>query len=108
MKITGSIGHQQKPTHSTPTIRELGTFKMSDEYQWYNLGVQLGIDVHYLDWIEEKYPRSCKIRQNKMFGEWLRRDPEASWDKLCGALRIVGEEKVIESIISMHGTCVKK
>ena len=43
-----------------------------------------------------------------MFGEWLRRDTEASWDKLCGALQMVGEDKLVKHIATQHGICLTK
>ena len=102
------LGSAKEPAPSTPSIRELGSLKLSGQYQWYKLGSQLGVEQHVLERIEENYPRDSEIRQYKMFGEWLRRDTEASWDKLCGALQIVGEDKLVKHIASHHGICLTK
>ena len=91
------------PRQSTPTIRELSSLKLSGQYKWYKLGLQLGIEKHILDRIEENYPRDSDMRQSKMFGEWLRSDTKASWSKLCEALMIVKEYKLVESISSKYG-----
>ena len=93
------------PRQSTPdpTIRELSSLKLSGQYKWYKLGLQLGIEEHILDRIEENYPRDSDMRQSKMFGKWLRSDTEASWSKLCEALMIVKEDKLVESISSTYG-----
>ena len=62
------------------------------------------MEQHVLEQIEENYPRDSEIRHYKMFGEWLRRDTEASWDKLCGALQNVEEDKLVNHIASRYGT----
>ena len=67
------LGSAKEPAPSTPSIRELGSLKLSGQYQWYKLGSQLGVEQHVLERIEENYPRDSEIRQYKMFGEWLRR-----------------------------------
>ena len=96
------LGSANKPTPSTPSIRELGSLKLSGQYQWYKLGLQLGMEQHVLERIEETY-RDSEIRQYKMFGGWLKRDTEASWYKLCAALQIVGGHKLVKQIASQHG-----
>ena len=89
------LGSANKPSPSTPSIRELGFLKLSGQYQWYKLGSQLGGEQHVLEQIEENY---------RLFGEWLRRDTEASWNKLCAAIQNVGEDKLVKHIASRYGT----
>ena len=76
---------------------------MTGSYQWYHLGLQLGVEGHVLDQIEENYPRDSRMRKNKMFGAWLKRDPEASWDKVAVALLKLGENALANFIASKYG-----
>lgn len=92
-----------RPPSSIPSVREMGSLKLTGPYQWYHLGLQLGVEGHVLDQIEENYPRDSQMRKNKMFGAWLRRDPEASWEKLASALSCLGENTLVDFIASKHG-----
>ena len=56
-----------------------------------------------LDQIEENYPRDSQMRKNKMFGAWLKSDPEASWDKVAVALLKLGENALANFIASQYG-----
>ena len=89
---------------SIPSVREMSSLKLTGPYQWYHLGLQLGVEGHVLDQIEENYPRDSQMRKSKMFGAWLRRDPEASWEKLASALSCLGENTLVNFIASKYGT----
>ena len=58
---------------------------------------------HVLNQIEENYPRDSQMRKNKMFGAWMKRDPEASWDKVAVALLKLGENALANFIASKYG-----
>lgn len=87
-----------------PSVREMSSLKLTGPYQWYHLGLQLGVEAHMLDQIEENYPRDSQMRKNKMFGAWLKRDPEASWEKLASSLLCLGENTLVNFIDSKYGT----
>ena len=93
--------HFPDPSRLPPSVREMGSLKLTGPYQWYHLGLQLGVEGHVLDQIEENYPRDSQMRKNKMFGAWLRRDPEASWEKLASALSCLGENRLVNFIHGM-------
>ena len=64
--------------------------------QWYDLGLQLRLQPHVLDNIRATYP-DIDSRKRNMLSEWLKRDPEATWEKLSCALTLTG-----------HKTCAAK
>ena len=71
---------------------------VQDVGDWYDLGLQLGLPDSTLAAIAS-HP---DIRGHKrlMLSEWLKRDTEASWDKLASALSIIGENVVSANIRS--------
>ncbi|MCG8621656.1 MAG: death domain-containing protein, partial [Proteobacteria bacterium] len=66
--------------------------------EWYDLGLQLGLPDSTLASIAS-HP---DVRGHKrcMLSEWLKRDTEASWDKLASALSVIGENVVSANIRS--------
>ena len=64
--------------------------------QWFDLGLQLRLKAHVLENIRANYP-DVDSRKRNMLSEWLKRDPEASWEKLACALTLTG-----------HKTCAAK
>ena len=66
--------------------------------EWYNLGLQLGLPDSTLADIASHPDVSGHKR--RMLSEWLKRDTEASWDKLANALSIIGENVVATNIKS--------
>ena len=61
---------------------------------WYGLGVQLcrDHDVPQLNIIQRQYPNDFTRACTEMFEYWLRRYPNATWNKLVDALRAPGLE----------------
>ena len=84
-------------------MKELCSLKLSGQYKWYHLGLHLGMEEHILNEIEVNYPGDRQMRQDKMFGAWLRSDTEASWSKVYDALKEVGEDKLVKFISSKYG-----
>ena len=64
--------------------------------KWYDLGLQLQLQSYVLDNIRTAHRDIDSCKQN-MLSEWLKRDPEASWEKLACALTATG-----------HKTCAAK
>ena len=71
---------------------------VQDVGEWYNLGLQLGLPDSTLATIASHPDVSGHKR--RMLSEWLKRDTEASWDKLAGALSMIGENVVSANIRS--------
>ena len=71
---------------------------IQDVGEWYDLGLQLGLPDSTLASITS-HP-DVRGHKRLMFSEWLKRDTEASWDKLAGALSIIGENVVSANIRS--------
>ena len=71
---------------------------VQDVGDWYDLGLQLGLPDSTLASIAS-HP---DVRGHKrcMLSEWLKRDTEASWDKLASALSVIGENVVSANIRS--------
>ena len=64
--------------------------------RWYQLGIQLDIDLVFLNDIQVENLSEEK-RRSKMFEEWLRVNPKASVRQLIEALR---KESVQENLIA--------
>ena len=66
--------------------------------EWYDLGLQLGLPDSTLADIAS-HP-DVRRRKQLMLSEWLKRDTEASWDKLASALSVIGENVVSANVRS--------
>ena len=70
---------------------------------WYSLGIQLGIGTSDLKRLEMNYggdTERCKI---EVIHFWLRRDPEATWNKLAQAVEDMGgHAKVVKTLRANH------
>ena len=71
---------------------------VKDVGEWYNLGLQLGLPDSSLAAIAS-HP-DVKGHKRLMLSEWLKYDTEASWDKLAGALSVIGENVVSANVRS--------
>ena len=60
--------------------------------EWYELGLQLGVDDAELEEIE-KNNRDLRACRRSMFRAWLRITPSPSYQQLVEALMTVGEGK---------------
>lgn len=65
---------------------------------WYTLGLQLGIKTHTLRDIQQNNGLSPDNRRQEMFDVWLRSDPNASWEKLIGALETMEYCRLARSV----------
>lgn len=65
---------------------------------WYDLGIQLSLDVAELNIIKINHPTDAKECSTKMFNHWLQVDTTASWIKLIEALRRINKNQIAEII----------
>ena len=71
---------------------------VQDVGEWYDLGLQLGLPDSTLAAIASHPDVSGHKR--RMLSEWLKRDTEASWDKLASALSVIRENVVSANVRS--------
>jgi len=70
---------------------------------WYQLGINLGLQTHDLDKIERDYHGSDR-QMLQTLDLWLRSMPTASWGGVVSALRQMEEKVLAESI---HQKCIR-
>ena len=76
---------------------------ISNVNNWFNLGEQLKMEFSVLEAILRDYAvYGTGFQRSKMVNTWLKRDPAASWSKLCGALERVGEGALAQVIREKH------
>ena len=71
---------------------------VKDVGEWYDLGLQLGLPDSSLAAIASQ--PDVKGHKRLMLSEWLKYDTEVSWDKLAGALSVIGENVVSANVRS--------
>ena len=59
--------------------------------KWYELGLQLEVESHNLDVIQANNQKNVEACKREMFSKWLRITPNASYQQVVEALRVVGE-----------------
>ena len=92
----------------SPTMQELSSSVVARVIpNWHPLGVELGLDVTFLQTLENDYPRDSKRCCTEMFRQWLFQ-PELtpSWDKLIEALNSsnVAQRKLAQELSEKY-TC---
>ena len=71
--------------------------ELTDVPDWKQLGLQLSLTPATLREIE-LYNRDVANMKSSMLDRWLRATPEAAWEDVVSALRMMGEERVAKSI----------
>ena len=62
--------------------------------KWFDLGLYLGLIPDDLEIIEDNYPQDAERRLRECLAKWLRKDSEATWDKLAIAVAKLGQTSV--------------
>ena len=73
-----------------PQMKDLVLIKVTE---WYELGLQLGVEDTELEVIEKDNRGDLKACRRNMFRAWLRITPNPSHQQLVEALMAVGEGK---------------
>ena len=73
-----------------PQMKDLVLIKVTE---WYELGLQLGVDDAELEEIEKNNRGDLRACRRSMFRAWLRITPSPSYQQLVEALMAVGEAK---------------
>ena len=90
---------------SKPKLKDVNKYRELDE-EWYSLGIELEIDDKELDGLEEKYSDPHR-RMIKMFGVWLEKGENPTYEKLLEALVNMDKRDVAESICTKLGKLCK-
>ena len=61
---------------------------------WYNIGIELGIELHVLDVTEKDHPQQSVICFRKVLDKWLKLIPNATWKMLEVALTNVRRQQL--------------
>ena len=71
--------------------------------EWYELGLQLGVDDTELEEIEKNNRGNLRACRENMFQAWLRITPNRSYQELVEALVTVGEVGEAEYLCEKYG-----
>ena len=91
--------------HQYPTPKQIRNYLKPDTSglaaRWYELGKQLltADTVGTLDVIKADHPSDVSACCNKMFAKWLELQPEATWNQLIDALRMIEMNVPAENVI---------
>ena len=61
---------------------------------WYNIGIELGIEHHVLNVTEKDHPQQSVICFRKVLDKWLKLIPNATWRMLEVALTNVRRQQL--------------
>lgn len=81
------------------SLKEVRGLLYSIRDKWYDIGLELDLDVNILDRIRDQYSADPKVCLVEMLKAWLQSlDPPPTWDALKTALEAepVGESSLVE------------
>ena len=73
--------------------------------EWYDLGLQLGVEDTELDVIQSNYPLNIRACRREMFKAWLRITPTPTYQQLVEALVAVEEVREADTLSKKYGKC---
>ena len=76
--------------------------------EWYNIGLQLGVEDAELKMIQQNYPRDSEACKREMFSAWLKKASSPSYQELVEALWAVGESREANCLCKKYGKCLYK
>ena len=71
--------------------------------EWYNIGLQLGLEDVELKVIQQNYPKDTEACKREMFSAWLKKTSDPSYQQLVEALRAVGENRKANDLCKKYG-----
>ena len=82
--------------YDTPlTMKDLNKLTKKYAADWYDIGIELGLDIGVLDSIEEDYKKSERCFQ-KVLAKWLKFNPNPTWKALDDIL--TGKQQITDTI----------
>ena len=73
--------------------------------EWYDLGLQLGVEDTDLDVIQSNNPQNLRACRREMFKAWLKMTPTPTYQQLVDALMAVGEVREADTLHKKFGKC---
>ena len=86
-----------------PQLKDLVLIQTTE---WYDLGLQLGIEDAELEEIQSNNPKSVRACRREMFRAWLRITPSPSYQQLVEALLAVGETSKAEYLCKKYSKII--
>ena len=86
--------------HVRPQLKDLVLIQTTE---WYDLGLQLGIEDVELEEIQNNNPKSIRTCRREMFRAWLRITSSPSYQQLVEALLAVGEITEADHLCDKYG-----
>ena len=90
-------------TFVRPKLKDLVLIQTTE---WYDLGLQLGIEDAELEEIQSNNPKSVRTCRREMFRAWLRITSSPSYQQLVEALQRVGETSEAECLCKKYGKMI--
>ena len=108
VRATDESGVQATKESGEQATRECGVLNVSTlsselttVTNWYRLGINLDLQKHELDKIQQSYvfmDQQNDQRMLQMLDKWLRCTPNATWEDVVSALQQMGENRAAENI----------
>ena len=86
-----------------PQLKDLVLIQTTE---WYDLGLQLGIEDAKLEEIQSNNPKSVRTCRREMFRAWLRITPSPSYQQLVEALLALGEINEADWLHKKYGKII--
>ena len=86
--------------YSVPHLKDLVLVRA---VEWYDLGLQLGVENTELKVIQQNNPGDLRPCRREMFEAWLRITPNPSYQWLVEALLAVGETNEADRLCKKYG-----
>ena len=86
--------------YSGPQLKDLVLVRA---VEWYDLGLQLGVENAELKVIQKNNPGDLRVCRREMFEAWLRITPNPSYQQLVEALLEVGEIDEADCLCKKYG-----
>ena len=83
-----------------PLLKDLVLVQVAE---WYDLGLQLGVEDEELDVIKKNNPGNLRACKREMFRKWLRITANPSYQQLVEALKAVGDVKEADQLSKKYG-----
>ena len=88
------------PSHAEPQLKDL---VLIQTVEWYNIGLQLGVENAELKVIQQNNPRDSEACKREMFSTWLRKASSHSYQQVVEALQAVGENREANRLCKRYG-----
>ena len=89
-------------TECIPTHHHLDVINVSS-CNWHRLGLQLKVEHHTLDKIEQNYYDNVHRCRIEMFSEWIKSVDNPTYKKLIEALVVIGEKMLAQETCTTRG-----